>query len=88
MSKENRHFNVTVDGTLIGTKTYSVKIILTMHERWGTKAVPDEILVEREDLSAMPDMDVEDGNYVLRYSLDNKDFNLNRRVVGGKLIAA
>ena len=36
----------------------------------------------------MSGMVVEDGNYVLRYSFDNKDFKLNRRVVGGRFRAA
>jgi hypothetical protein len=33
-------------------------------------------------------MTVEDGEYVLRYSIDNKKSEVNRRVVNGKLKAA
>jgi len=88
MSRENPHTKITVIGTLTGTKTYQVKILLTLRELWGTKAVPRDFVVEEEELSPVSGMTVEDGEYVLRYSIDNKESEVNRRVVNGKLKAA
>ena len=88
MSRQNPHTNVTVDGTLTGAKSYHVKINLAVRELWGQNTVPDDFVVEGEELSPMLGMVVEDGEYVLRYSLDNRDSKFNRRVVSGRLRAA
>ena len=85
MSRDNPHLKVMVDGTLTGTKFYPVKIILTLREVWGTKSVPDERTIEKEELSPIPGMAVEDGDYVLRYSFENRDHKLNRTVIDGRL---
>lgn len=88
MSRENPHTKITVNGTLTGTKTYQVKIFLTLRELWGRKAVPKDFVVEEEELSPVAGLTVEDGDYVLRYSIDNTVSKVNRRVVNGKLKAA
>lgn len=86
MSRQNPSVTTTVDGTLDGARKYTVKIILTLRELWGTNTVPDDFVIESEELDTIPGIGVEDGDYVLRYSHDNKDFRLNRRVVGGRLL--
>jgi hypothetical protein len=37
-------------------------------------------VIEREDFAHMEGFQVEDGEYVLRYSYGNKDFTLNKTV--------
>lgn len=88
MSRENPHTKITVNGTLTGTKTYQVKILLTLRELWGTKSVPKDFVVEEEELSPVAGLTVEDGDYALRYSIDNAVSKVNRRVVDGKLKVA
>lgn len=88
MSRQNPHVKNTVDGTLDGARKYPVKIILTLRELWGTNTVPDDFVIESEELDPMSGIGVEDGDYVLSYSQDNRDFRLNRKVVGGRLRSA
>ena len=87
MSRQNPHVTVTVDGSLSGTRTYQVKLVLSVRELWGMNTSPDDFVIEGEELSPMSGMVVEDGDYVLMYSFDNRDFKFNRRVVGGRLKA-
>ena len=75
---------MTVDGSLTGTKTYAVKIFLTLRELWGTKTVPDQVTIEKEELSLTSGVVVEDGDYVLNYSFENRNHKLNRTVIGGR----
>ncbi len=84
MSRQNPHTKVIGDGSLTGTKYYEVKIILTLREVWGTKSVPDESTIEKEELAPTPGITVEDGDYVLRYSFENRDHKLNKTLIGGR----
>jgi hypothetical protein len=89
MSRENPHIRVVADGTFLnpaGTKEIrKAKIILRVRERWGTDGALENRLVVKEELPYPSD--VEDGDYRLKYSLDNIDHTVNRRVTNGRLVA-
>jgi hypothetical protein len=84
MSRENSLIKETVNGTLTGTKNYSVKIIVTARELWGQNSVPDDRAVVEVELSPMTRLVVEDGVYVLRYRFNGIDHKSDVRVVDGR----
>ena len=89
MSRQNPNITVTVDGTLTGGKQYFVKVKLEVMELWADQfTAPLDFAVQREELSRMSRLAVEDGEYVLRYRFNNVDHQSKLKVVEGRFLAA
>lgn len=86
MSRQNPHTSVTVIGTLTGAHTYNPAINLGILELWGTGMSPDDLVVEREELSPMSGIGVEDGPYTMEYEWNGQRIKKQVRVVGGRLL--
>jgi hypothetical protein len=87
MSRENPSVAVTVTGKLEGKKNYDPQLTLRIWELWGTSTVPDDYVISEEQLSAMSSLVIDDGDYTLSYTFDNRFIKKPVRVAGGRLLA-
>ncbi len=89
MSRDNPQIQRTVAGSLIGEKNnYNVKIVLTLMEIWGHSTMPDDVVIMNEKLSPITALAIEDGDYLMQYSLGGKDFEKKVRIMSEILVSA
>ncbi len=86
MSRENPQRRITVIGKLMGANNYTPAIILGIRELWGMNTVPDDCIVEEEELSPMSGFGIDDGSYTMEYEWSGQQVKREVRVIGGKLV--
>jgi hypothetical protein len=86
MSREDPHIRVTVVGKLTGKKSYTPPFDLGILELWGVNTVPDDYVVEEEQLSYPSSLVVEDGDYIMEYEWNGQQVRKAVRVIGGRLL--
>lgn len=74
MTRDNPS-SVRVDATLTGKYFYHAKILLSMFDFGNGVTVDQETL--------LPGQAIQDGDYVMRYTVGGKDYVVNRRVTDG-----
>ena len=85
MSRENPHLTTNVIARLTGKETYTPMLTLRVLELWGMNTVPDDYVIEAEELSPMSSYSVEDGDYAMEYEWNGQQIKKLVRVIGGRL---